>query len=100
MSCKLNKIYNIKDLLENPEPKCILVVLPRKLSVIASATRVASELQSPIGSVVGYSLRMDSKISSQTRIKFITYKSFLREVQLDPRSVSYTHLTLPTILRV
>jgi HrpA-like RNA helicase len=67
-----------------------LVVLPRKLSVIASATRVASELQSPLGSIVGYSLRMDSKISSQTRIKFITYRSFLREVQLDPRLSCYS----------
>lgn len=66
------------------------MVLPRKLSVVASATRVASELQSPLGSIVGYSLRMDSKISSQTRIKFITYRSFLREVQLDPRLSCYS----------
>lgn len=67
-----------------------MVVLPRKLSVIASATRVATELQSPLGSIVGYSLRMDSRISSQTRIKFITYRSFLREVQLDPRLACYS----------
>ena len=66
------------------------MVLPRKLSVIASATRVASELQSPLGSIVGYSLRLDTKISSQTRIKFITYRSFLREVQLDPRLSCYS----------
>ena len=75
-------LQNIFD--EDQPKKCILVVLPRKISVITAAVRVSEELNTKIGDLVGYSLKFDSKLSNETQIKFITYSSFLKEVQIDP----------------
>jgi len=48
------------------------------------AERVARELSSLIGQLVGYQTRHDSKISPQTRIRFITEGLFLRLLQSNP----------------
>lgn len=65
----------------------ILVTQPRKISAISLARRVSNELgedDDAIGtrrSVVGYTVRMDSKLSSSTRLTFATTGVLLRMIQ-------------------
>ena len=56
----------------------ILVLQPRRLATRLVARRVARELGTPIGGLVGYQTRNDSHISAQTRIRFITDGLFTR----------------------
>jgi HrpA-like RNA helicase len=72
----------------------ICIVLPSKISVISSAHRVAGELRTEIGLGVGYSYKYNSKFSKYSRIKFITYYSLLREIQLDPLLRCYSVVIL------
>ena len=64
--------------------KEILVVEPRRLAAKLSAIRVAEELNSPLGKLVGYQMRFDHKVSKDTRIKFITEGLFPRILKSDP----------------
>src|SRR5439155_19168515 len=66
------------------EPQ-IIVLQPRRLAARLVAQRVAAELGSPVGNVVGYQTRHESKISPQTRIRFMTEGLFLRLIQSQPK---------------
>ncbi|HEV8378122.1 MAG TPA: ATP-dependent helicase HrpB [Tepidisphaeraceae bacterium] len=66
------------------EPQ-IIVLQPRRLAARMVAQRVASELGSAVGDVVGYQTRHESKISDQTRIRFMTEGLFLRLIQSQPK---------------
>ena len=62
----------------------IVVLQPRRLATRLVARRVAAELNTPIGQVVGYQTRHDSQISAATRIRFVTEGLFLRLLHGDP----------------
>ena len=62
----------------------ILVLQPRRLATRMVARRVAQELGTPIGGLVGYQTRNDSKISRQSRIRFITDGLFTRLLRESP----------------
>lgn len=62
----------------------IVVLEPRRLAARLSAERVAFELQSEVGGLVGYQIRFDSKVSAATRVNFVTEGLFLRMVQDQP----------------
>lgn len=64
--------------------KIIAVTQPRRVAAISLATRVADELRTSLGQVVGYSIRFDEKISERTRLKFLTDGMLLREMLTDP----------------
>src|SRR3954463_6721731 len=66
------------------EPQ-IIVLQPRRLAARLVAQRVASELGSAVGGLVGFQTRHESKISSQTRIRFMTEGLFLRLIQSQPK---------------
>src|SRR6478609_6480300 len=54
-------------------PKGDLIVLqPRRLATRMVARRVAQEMKVDVGSVVGYQTRHESKVSRDTRIRFMT----------------------------
>src|SRR5438045_2947120 len=67
-----------------PQPQ-IIVLQPRRLAARLVAQRVAKEMGSEVGDVVGFATRHESKISSRTRIRFMTEGLFLRLIQGQPK---------------
>ncbi|OUJ75285.1 ATP-dependent helicase HrpB [Hymenobacter crusticola] len=62
----------------------IIVLEPRRLAARAAATRMASLLGEPVGQTVGYRVRLESKVSSNTRIEVATEVILTRMLQDDP----------------
>ncbi|HEX2970848.1 MAG TPA: ATP-dependent helicase HrpB [Tepidisphaeraceae bacterium] len=62
----------------------ILVLQPRRLAARLVARRVAEEMGCPLGDLVGYQTRHDSRVSPQTAIRFLTEGLFLRQMQSNP----------------
>ncbi|XP_054167510.1 ATP-dependent RNA helicase DHX33-like [Oppia nitens] len=60
------------------------VTQPRRVAAISIATRVASEMNVQLGSVVGYAVRFDDMTSNETKIKYLTDGTLLREAISDP----------------
>ncbi|HHW4680265.1 MAG TPA: helicase-related protein, partial [Xylella taiwanensis] len=56
---------------------------PRRIAARAVATRVAEELQTPLGMVVGFQVRFTDKVSDASRIKFMTDGILLAEIARD-----------------
>lgn len=56
---------------------------PRRIAARAVASRVAEELRSPLGSVVGYQVRFSDRVGEDTRIKFMTDGILLAEIASD-----------------
>ena len=67
----------------NPADK-ILVLEPRQLAVRGAATRLAQLLGEPVGRTIGYRVRLDSKVSRDTRVEVITEGILTRMIQDDP----------------
>jgi len=70
---------------ETGRDRQILVLQPRRLAARLVAARVAAELNTPLGQLVGYQTRHDSRISGQTIIRFLTEGLFLRLLQSNPK---------------
>ena len=64
-------------------PGAVAVTQPRRVAVTSTATRVAQELNVPLGNDVGYQVRYDRKVGDTPRIKFMTDGILLREIQSD-----------------
>lgn len=62
----------------------ILMLEPRRIAARSSAHRMASLLGESVGQTVGYRMRLDHKISRQTRIEVITEGILTRQLQQDP----------------
>ena len=62
----------------------IIMLEPRRLAARAAAERMSSLLGEPVGKTVGYRMRLDNKVSSQTRIEVITEGILTRMLQDDP----------------
>ena len=62
----------------------ILLLEPRRLAARAAATRMAAQLNEPVGHTVGYRIRFDRQISRQTRIEVLTEGILTRRLQRDP----------------
>ena len=63
----------------------IVVLQPRRLAARMLAKRVAEEVGTPLGGIVGYQIRLESKVSEQTRIRFVTEGILLRQMSFDDR---------------
>src|SRR5690348_1703385 len=57
---------------------------PRRIAATSVAARVAEELDTPLGEVVGYKVRFTDKVKRTSRIKFMTDGIMLAELQSDP----------------
>ena len=62
----------------------ILLLEPRRLAARAAARRMASLLGEDVGKTVGYAMRMDSRMSPQTRIQVVTEGLLARMILDDP----------------
>jgi ATP-dependent RNA helicase DHX36 len=82
----------------NKGAKCSVVVTqPRRLSAMAVAERVAAERGEKIGATVGYSIRLESKVSKDTRLLFCTTGILLRRLQSDPDLSDVTHVVVDEV---
>jgi len=64
--------------------KKILMLEPRRIATRAAAHRMADLLGEPVGQTVGYRMRLDTKVSSHTKIEVITEGILTRMLQDDP----------------
>jgi ATP-dependent helicase HrpB len=64
--------------------KRILMLEPRRLAARAVAQRMAQTLREPVGRTVGYRMRMDTRVSGETRIEVVTEGVLTRMLQSDP----------------
>jgi ATP-dependent helicase HrpB len=62
----------------------IVVLQPRRLAARMLARRVAEERFGTPGGEIGYQVRFESKISSKTRVRFVTEGILLREFLSNP----------------
>ena len=65
---------------------------PRRIAARTVASRIATELQSPLGQTVGYKVRFSDKVSPQSYIKLMTDGILLAETQGDPLLRAYDTL--------
>lgn len=75
--------FILDDLYDRGYAKCanIIVTQPRRISALGLADRVSEERATRVGQEVGYSIRGESKTSSETRITFVTTGVLLRRLQ-------------------
>nr|AAD24770.1 putative pre-mRNA splicing factor ATP-dependent RNA helicase [Trypanosoma cruzi] len=72
------------------EEKRFICTQPRRIAAISVAERVAQEMNTRCGSIVGYKVRFDEKLGPTTRLLFVTDGMMLKELVGDPelRTVS------------
>ncbi|MGH8017420.1 MAG: ATP-dependent RNA helicase [Opitutaceae bacterium] len=63
----------------------IVVLQPRRIAARMLARRVAQEMGVTLGGEVGYQVRLESRVSPATRIRFVTEGILLRQMVSDPR---------------
>jgi ATP-dependent helicase HrpB len=61
----------------------VVVLQPRRLAARLLAKRVAEEVGTRLGDIVGYQIRLESRVSDQTRIRFVTEGILLRQMSFD-----------------
>ena len=65
--------------------KKILVLEPRRLATRAAAYRMASLVgEEEVGGLIGYRIRMDTRVSARTRVEVVTEGVLTRMLQGDP----------------
>ncbi len=69
--------------------KIIAHTQPRRIAASSVAKRIAEELHTPLGEVVGFKVRFVDKLSKNTQIKLMTDGILLAETQTDPDLLAY-----------
>ncbi len=67
---------------------------PRRIAASSVAARVAQELDSALGDIVGYQVRFTDKIKPTSSVKFMTDGILLAEIQSDPLLRAYDTLII------
>ncbi|WP_043587364.1 ATP-dependent RNA helicase [Geminisphaera colitermitum] len=62
----------------------VVVLQPRRLAARMLAKRVAEEMSVRLGAEVGYQIRLESRVSEHTKIRFVTEGILLRQMSFDP----------------
>ncbi len=62
---------------------------PRRVAARSVAARIAHELKTELGGVVGYKVRFNDRVSADTCIKLMTDGILLAEIQGDPQLTKY-----------
>lgn len=82
---------------ENENHVEIICTQPRRISAIGVAERVAAERDERVGQTVGYQIRLESKMSSNTRLTFCTTGILLQRLSGDPNLTSVTHIIVDEV---
>jgi ATP-dependent helicase HrpB len=64
--------------------KRLIMLEPRRLAARAVAQRMAQTLREGVGQTVGYRMRLDTRVSRDTRIEVVTEGVLTRMLQSDP----------------
>jgi len=67
---------------------------PRRIAARTVAKRVAEELKTPLGALVGYQVRFNDNVGERTAVKFMTDGILLAEIQSDRWLSSYDTLII------
>ena len=67
---------------------------PRRIAASSVAKRIAQELNSPLGEVVGFKVRFQDRLSPRASIKLMTDGILLAETQSDPLLLAYDTLII------
>jgi ATP-dependent helicase HrpA len=67
---------------------------PRRIAAATVAERIAEELQSPLGEVVGYKVRFQDRLQPGASVKLMTDGILLAETQTDPLLRAYDTLII------
>ena len=67
---------------------------PRRIAASSVASRIAEELQTPLGEVVGYKVRFHDRLSKGASVKLMTDGILLAETQTDPLLKAYDTLII------
>jgi ATP-dependent helicase HrpA len=62
---------------------------PRRIAASSVAKRIADELKTPLGDVVGYKVRFQDRLSRDASVKLMTDGILLAETQTDPLLKAY-----------
>ena len=62
---------------------------PRRIAASSVAKRIAEELKTPLGEVVGYKVRFQDRLSKDASVKLMTDGILLAETQTDPDLRNY-----------
>ncbi|NUZ08300.1 ATP-dependent RNA helicase HrpA [Piscinibacter koreensis] len=62
---------------------------PRRIAASSVAKRIADELQTPLGEVVGYKVRFQDRLAGDASVKLMTDGILLAETQSDPLLRAY-----------
>lgn len=65
---------------------------PRRIAASSVARRIAAELDSPLGEVVGFKVRFQDRLARGARVKLMTDGILLAETQSDPLLQAYDTL--------
>ncbi|XP_050726308.1 ATP-dependent RNA helicase DHX33-like [Eriocheir sinensis] len=72
----------------------ICVTQPRRVAAISIAKRVAEEMDTNLGGLVGYSVRFEEAVCPATKVKYVTDGMLLREAISDPLLSRYSWVVL------
>ena len=64
--------------------RSVVVLEPRRLAARACASYIARKRGEPVGDTVGYSVRMERKVSSKTRLEIVTEGILANRLLADP----------------
>jgi ATP-dependent helicase HrpA len=67
---------------------------PRRIAARSVATRIAAELETPLGETVGFAVRFTDQVGSATQVKLMTDGILLAEIQHDPLLYQYDTLII------
>ncbi|MEY4076156.1 MAG: ATP-dependent helicase HrpB [Pseudomonadota bacterium] len=67
---------------------------PRRIAASSVAKRIAEELKTPLGDVVGYKIRFQDRLSKDASVKLMTDGILLAETQNDPLLDAYDTLII------
>jgi len=73
---------------------CIGHTQPRRVAARSVATRIAAELKTELGGLVGYKVRFHDKVAADTVIKLMTDGILLAEIHSDPLLKKYDTLII------
>ncbi len=75
-------------------PQWIGHTQPRRIAASSVAKRIAEELNTPLGALVGYKVRFQDRLTPGARVKLMTDGILLAETQTDPLLRAYDTLII------